>query len=172
MTHCDRACPTPTPQLSSQVFRYPEYCCSLSATTAAALSSSPSFEATFPARASYAPQSTHTPPTDPREPSSLHQPAPQMLLCALPAPPTQLRLLHGSLIFNFEICPIKSLNPSTSHKKDGCSPSLLPCTSSLRSATTFCLYASLPLHLISSSHIFSFYYSLSIVISTTRRALL
>ena len=118
------------------------------------------------------PQPTHTPPTDPREPSSLHQPAPQMLLRALPAPPTQLRLLHGSLIFDFEICPIKSLNLSTSHKKDDCFPSLLPCTSSLRSATTFRLYASLPLHLISSSHIFSFYYSLPIVIFTTRRALL
>ena len=84
------------------------------------------------------------------EPSSLHQPAPQMLLRALPAPPTQLRLLHGSFIFDFEICPIKSLNPSTSHKKDDCFPSLLPCTSSLRSATTFRLYASPPLHLISS----------------------
>ena len=132
-----------------QVLHYPDRC-SLSATTAAALLSSPSFvrNVSRPCR-SCAPAS-HTPPTDPREPSSLHQPAPQMLLCALPAPPTQLRLLHGSLIFNFEICPIKSLNPSTSHKKDGCSPSLLPCTSSLRSASTFRRYASPSLHLISS----------------------
>ena len=67
---------------------------------------------------------------------------------------------------------IESLNPSTSQKKDGCSPSLLPCTSSLRSATTFRLYASPSLHLISSSHIFSFYYSFPIVISTTRLTLL
>ena len=128
--------------------------------------------ATSPIHVGYAPQPTHTPPTDPREPSSPYQPAPQMLLRALPAPPTQLRLLHGSLIFDFEICPIKSLNPSTSHKKDDCSPSLLPCTSSLRSATTFRLYASPPLHLKSSSHLFSSYYSLPIVISTTRLTLL
>ena len=142
VTHCDRACTNAQRPNTPQVLRYPGRC-SLSATTAAALSSSPS-----PVRADYAPQPTHAPPTDPREPSSLHQPAPQMLLRALPAPPTQLRLLHGSLIFDFEICPIKSLNPSTSHKKDDCSPSLLPCTSSLRSATTFRLYASPPLHLL------------------------
>ena len=99
VTHCDRACPTPhaaTPQLPSQVLRYPD-CCSLSATTAAALSSSPSFEATSPVCASYAPQPTHTPPTDPKGPSSLHQPAPRTLLrAALPASPTQiLRFLRG-----------------------------------------------------------------------------
>ena len=73
--------------------------------------------ATSPIHVGYAPQPTHTPPTD----------------------------------------LIKSLNPSTSHKKDGCSPSLLPCTSSLRSATTFRLCASPPLHLIPSSHIFISY---------------
>ena len=107
--------------------------------------------ATSPIHVGYAPQPTHTPPTDPREPSSLHQPAPRTLLRAvLPALPTQLRLLRGQNIFDFETCPIKSLNPSASHKKGGCSPSLLPCTLSLRSATTFCLRASPPLHLISS----------------------
>ena len=85
------------------------------------------------------------------ESSSLHQPAPRMLIRAvLPTSPTQSRLLHGQNIFDFETCPIKSLNPSASHKKGGCSPSLLPCTLSLRSATTFCLRASPPLHLISS----------------------
>ena len=97
VTHCDRACTNaqrPTPQLPSQVLRYPDRC-SLSATTA--LSSSPSFEATSLVRARYAPQPTHTPPADPRDPSSLHQPALRTLLrAALPASPTQiLRLLRG-----------------------------------------------------------------------------
>ena len=113
VTHCDRACTNP------QVLRYPDRC-SLSATTAAALSSSPSFvrNVSRPCR-SCAPAS-HTPPTDPREPSSLHQPAPRTLLRAvLPALPTQLRLLRGQNIFDFETCPIKSLNPPALHKKGG-----------------------------------------------------
>ena len=105
VTHCDRAC---TPQ----VLHYPDSC-SLSATTAAALSSSLTL-----VRADYAPQPTHALPTDPREPSSLHQPAPRMLLrTVLPTWPTQSRLLRDEIIFDFEICPIKSLNLSTSHKR-------------------------------------------------------
>ena len=84
------------------------------------------------------------------EPSSLHQPAPPMLIRAvLPTSPFKARLLRGQNIFDFETCPIRSLSLSTSHKKDGCS-SFLPCTLSLRSATTFCLRASPPLHLTSS----------------------
>ena len=152
VTHCDRTCtnaqrPTPNAQLPPQVLRYPGCCWQQRQLPSRRRHRS---SVTSPIHVGYAPQPTHTLPTDPREPSSLHQPAPQMLLCALPAPPTQLRLLHGSLIFNFEICPIKSLNLSTSHKKDDCSPSLLPCTLSLRSTTTFRLYASPSLHLISS----------------------
>ena len=122
--------------------------------------------ATSPVRVGYAPQPTHTPPTNPGDPSSLHQPAPRTLLRAvLPASPTQLRLLRSLNILDFEICPIRSLSLSTSHKKDGCS-SLLPCTLSLRSVTTFCLHASPPLHLISSSHIFYSYYSLPILLNS------
>ena len=109
VTHCDRACTNAQRPNTPQVLRYPDRC-SLSATTAAALSSSPSFvrNVSRPCR-SCAPAS-HTPPTDPRKPSSLHQPAPQTLLRAvLPALPTQLRLLRGQNIFDFETCPIKSL---------------------------------------------------------------
>ena len=119
VTHCDRACTNAQRPNTPQVLRYPDRC-SLSATTAAALSSSPSFvrNVSRPCR-SCAPAS-HTPPTDPREPSSLHQPAPRTLLRAvLPALPTQLRLLRGQNIFDFETCPIKSLNPPALHKKGG-----------------------------------------------------
>ena len=119
VTHCDRACTNAQRPNTPQVLRYPDRC-SLSATTAVALSSSPPFvrNVSRPCR-SCAPAS-HTPPTDPREPSSLHQPAPRTLLRAvLPALPTQLRLLRGQNIFDFETCPIKSLNPPALHKKGG-----------------------------------------------------
>ena len=78
VTHCDRACTNAQRPNTPQVLRYPDRC-SLSATTAAALSSSPSFVRNVSRpRRSCAPAS-HTPPTDPREPSSLHQPAPRTL---------------------------------------------------------------------------------------------
>ena len=106
VTHCDRACTNAQrPNLATphnlQVLRYPDRC-SLSATTAAALSSSPPSVC-----AGSAPRPTHTTPTDRSlsrlhlqtksgEPSSLHQPTPRTLLRAmLPASLTQSRLLRG-----------------------------------------------------------------------------
>ena len=76
VTHCDRACTNAQRPNTPQVLRYPDRC-SLSATTAAVLSSSPPFVRNV--RDGYAPQPSHTPPTHPREPSSLHQPAPRTL---------------------------------------------------------------------------------------------